>query len=243
MHAHNSFLTLTYAPEHLPAGGTLQYRDVQLFLKRLRDRLKQSGRPPFRYFISGEYGEKGDRPHYHALLFGYFPTDILVCGQRKYGPVWRSDEITKLWPLGRHEIGRVTAESAQYAASYTVKKISGPLAAEHYRRIDPETGETWQVEPEFARMSLKPGIGFRWLDKFGQGDIYAHDQMIINGKKRSPPKAYDKKMRAVIPERMDEIQHDRTIRAYRHVSDNTRERLAVREVCAKAKYKQKVRTL
>lgn len=243
MHEQSSFVTLTYDDAHIPQGGTLHYPDVQRFFYRLRDFLKRNGRPRFRYFVCGEYGEQTFRPHYHALLFGYFPPDVIVRRRMRYGPVWKSQELARLWPLGHHEIGRVTPESAQYAASYTVKKISGPPAAEHYRRVDPDTGETWQLMPEFARMSLKPGIGFPWLDKYGLGDIYVHDEMIINGKRKSPPRAYDKKMRSVIPERMDDIQHARTVRALEHVSDNTHERLAVREVNAKAKYKTKVRQL
>lgn len=161
----------------------------------------------------------------------------------RYGPLWKSEELESLWGKGFVTVGRVTAESAQYAASYTIKKISGPPSAEHYRRVNLETGETWQITPEFARMSLKPGIGHKWLEKYGISDIYNHDEMVINGKKRTPPKAYDKKMREVIPERMDELQHKRTLRALDRSHDNTYERLAVREVCAKARHKMKQRTL
>lgn len=35
MHEHNSFITLTYNTEHLPANNNLVYRDFQLFMKRL----------------------------------------------------------------------------------------------------------------------------------------------------------------------------------------------------------------
>lgn len=40
MHHVSCFLTLTYDPEHLPACGSLDKRDLQLFWKALRNRLK-----------------------------------------------------------------------------------------------------------------------------------------------------------------------------------------------------------
>src|SRR4051794_29862641 len=36
LHEENCFITLTYAPEHLPPGGTLVVKDFQDFMKRLR---------------------------------------------------------------------------------------------------------------------------------------------------------------------------------------------------------------
>jgi hypothetical protein len=66
LHEHNSFITLTYNDENLPADGSLDVRHWQLFMKRLRKR-HGSG---IRYFHCGEYGSKHRRPHYHACLFG-----------------------------------------------------------------------------------------------------------------------------------------------------------------------------
>ncbi len=60
----NCFLTLTYDEEHLPSSYSISKRELQLFLKKLRKKCK------FRYFGSGEYGDKSMRPHYHIILFG-----------------------------------------------------------------------------------------------------------------------------------------------------------------------------
>ncbi|AXL15553.1 replication initiator protein [Microviridae sp.] len=61
---------------------------------------------------------------------------------------------------------------------------------EVYQRMDAKTGEIYYVEPEFARMSLKPAIGKRWLDKYDT-DIYNQDQLIFDKKRVKIPKYYD----------------------------------------------------
>ena len=62
----NCFVTLTYAPEHLPKDGSLNRKHVQDFIKRLRRRLDDR---KIRVFYCGEYGDKLRRPHYHLCLF------------------------------------------------------------------------------------------------------------------------------------------------------------------------------
>lgn len=62
---------LTYDNEHVPKTKdgllTLQKKDVQDFLKRLRYYVKES----ISYYIAGEYGpNKTHRPHYHCIIFG-----------------------------------------------------------------------------------------------------------------------------------------------------------------------------
>ena len=77
-HTNSAFITLTYNDEHLPFTldglTTLCKRDLQNYFKRLRRKLKYE----IRYFAVGEYGTKksdittfeGERPHYHAIVFG-----------------------------------------------------------------------------------------------------------------------------------------------------------------------------
>lgn len=69
------FLTLTYQNSKLPAlerdgYSTLEYRDFQLFMKRLRIQLdKMQHTNKIKYFVCGEYGGLTHRPHFHVLLF------------------------------------------------------------------------------------------------------------------------------------------------------------------------------
>lgn len=139
-HKEAVFATLTYAPEHLPPGGTLVPRDMQLFLKRLRARLYPR---EVRFFGVGEYGDHTSRPHYHLVLFGVGLRD--------------SRDIADCWPLGLTHVGSVTAQSCGYVAGYTTKKMTA--------KNDPRLQGR---HPEFARMSRNPGIGFRAAGDIGE---------------------------------------------------------------------------
>lgn len=225
-HAQNMFITLTYDSEHLPMYGSLQYSDFQKFMYRLR---KRCG--PVRFFVCGEYGENFDRPHYHALLFGHRFNDLVVAnGLASKEPVYRSPTLEALWPLGFSSVGDVTFASARYCANYCVKKVSGPLADSHYQRVDVRTGELVSIVPEFARMSLKPGIGFNWLVKYWT-DLYTrgYDAVIINGRKTRIPRYFDKKMDDIVPLLMDDVEFSRALRGELRAEDRTPARLAVRE--------------
>jgi hypothetical protein len=110
-------------------------------------------------------------------------------GERLY----TSKLLESLWPYGLSSIGDVTFQSAAYIARYCVAKRTGDAAKEWYAcdEFVDESGEIrTSVTPEFNRMSLKPGIGSRWLEKY-QTDVYPRDYVVINGVKVKPPKYYD----------------------------------------------------
>lgn len=229
MHEASSFVTLTYDDDHLPTG--LRYSDFQKFMKRVRKLF-----PGARFFMCGEYGESTFRPHYHACLFGVFFADRLLHSSGGDYPVYRSDTLSRLWPLGFATVGDVSFESAGYCARYVMKKVTGDAAAEHYQRVDVRTGEIVQVAPEFCRMSLKPGIGMPWLEKYFK-DVYGEskDAVVMNGVKSKPPRYYDKKLEILWPDMMDDIEFRRYQKSGLCAEDGTPERLAVRETVAKAR--------
>lgn len=201
----SSFITLTYSDENLPYRENLIKADIQNFHKRLRRKV-----PPFRFFYCGEYGESLGRPHFHTILFGFDPPDKEFVSNSKSGePLYESEILTKTWGLGHANIGAVTFESAGYIARYTTKKITGDLAHDHYSRTCPDTGEIYQLEPEFLGMSLKPGIGQNWFNQFGQ-DSFKKDQVILNGKALRPPRAYYKWLEANSPKLATQVRRDRS---------------------------------
>lgn len=201
LHEENSFITLTYAPEHLPDFGSLDRKAIPWFMKRLRH---EAG-PGVRYFGCGEYGSELGRPHYHLCLFGYAFPDRVQTAERGGHAVYRSDLLDRLWPYGHHEIGSLTRESAQYVAKYCTKKINGPPAEDHYSRVDTATGEVVSIEPEFATQSNRPGIGAEWFHRFWR-DVYPHDHVIVDGKEFKPPRYYDKLCERHHPEVFHQVQ-------------------------------------
>lgn len=153
-HGDNAFVTLTYDDENIPGGNnyaTLQRSDLTNFLKRLRDAIKPAR---IRYFGVGEYGDETDRPHYHLAIFG-FPT----CSrggtsrtERRKACCEPCDLIQRTWGLGLIHVGTLAIESAQYIAGYVTKKMT--------MRDDPRL---YGRDPEFAAMSLRPGIGANFV--------------------------------------------------------------------------------
>lgn len=238
LHESNSFITLTYAPEHIPEDHGLRKRDFQLFMKRLRKSFPQK----IRYYMCGEYGEKLGRPHYHAILFNIDFKDKYLCKTQRGNKIYRSPKLEELWPLGSSEIGSVTEKSAAYVARYVMKKVNGDMAKDHYEKTDPETGEIYKVIPEYNQMSLRPGLGHDWYKKY-KTDVYPKDEIILSsGKRATPPKYYDKLLERTDPEIYWIIKDTRQAVAQAS-TDNTPERLAAREKCALARNKTLKREL
>lgn len=243
LHEDNCFLTLTYDDDNLPPSGSLFYEDFQLFMKRYRKLAK------VRFYMCGEYGEETFRPHFHACIFGHnFPDRVLLKTTKAGSKIYTSATLQRLWPQGLSSIGDVTFDSAAYVARYCMSKVTGPDAKHAYRRystsvdeihLDMETGEIYSHEltPEFNHMSLKPGIGSKWFDKF-KHDVYPHDYVIINGKEVKPPKYYDKLYSRTNPQDAEYVQHLRLLSGRARYSDNTPERLAVKEQVTKAAISQ-----
>lgn len=227
----NYFLTLTYDEAHAPRS--LHHPDFQAFMRRLR--YHQSG---VRYFMCGEYGDNTGRPHYHAAMFNLHIADHRKWNEKLTTSQWLDD----LWQLGSIKIGALTFESAQYTAAYCTKKITGDKAKSHYERCDPRTGELYSLTPEYARMSLKPGLASGWLDKFSE-DVFAHDHVIINGTEQKAPRYYDKRLEAQDPARLEKAKAKRKIKAMTTQGDNTPARLKAREIITHARLQQKGKTL
>lgn len=226
-HELNCFVTLTYDDKHLPDLNSLDYPAFQLFMKRLRK--KYSGRK-IKFYMCGEYGGQGtERPHYHACLFGHNFDDLVPFKITKAGSkIYTSAKLASLWPYGFSTVGEVTFESAAYTARYIMKKQQGKEGLKNYEEIDRETGEVNYREREFTRMSLKPGIGATWYDKY-KSDVYPHDRCVVNGKAVKPPKYYHRRLKEQDPGLHEEINFRREERAGEHREDNTEERLEVKE--------------
>lgn len=232
MYDKNCFITLTYNDENIPDREELKYKHFQQFIRKLRKETSQK----IRFYMCGEYGSLGERPHYHACLFGYDFNDKIEFKKTKSGSIiYTSKTLENLWSVGRGKkkkslgfstVGQVTFESAAYVARYIMKKRLGRGYDLEY--IDKETGEVSEKQKEFSRMSLKPGIGFEWYKKYKR-DVFPHDICIVRGRECKPPKYYFGKLKETDPDEYDTICGIRERRAHRNRSDNTKERLIAKE--------------
>lgn len=116
------------------------------WLKRLRKAIYPN---KIRYFLVGEYGDSSQRPHYHVALFGY-PSCIHGRSMYKVNKncCRNCDLIRDTWQKGNVDLGTLQRESASYLCGYVTKKMTNKNDSRLNGRI-----------PEFATMSLKPGIG------------------------------------------------------------------------------------
>jgi len=225
MHDRNAFITLTYDDEHLPADGSLDVEHWKKFAKRVRKRLGK-----MRFYHIGEYGPSTRRPHYHACIFGQdFQNPELPWQQQdKKGFVWRSPILEELWTQGNSTIGPFNEQTASYCAKYVISKPKGEHAESYYERLDPSTGEVWAVKPEYSTMSLKPGIGAKWLEKY-KNDVYPDDGIVHDNKHYRPPKYYDDLVERDDPELLEKLKSKRKSHIKTNASNNTPQRLETRE--------------
>lgn len=192
---HNAaaFTTLTYNDESLPP--TLRKRDLQLFLKRFRERMGAT--QPIRFFGCGEYGEKTARPHYHAILFGAHAER-----DRRH--------IEESWSLGYTHTVQANVANINYVAGYTRKKATRARGG-YELEVDQETGEVlreWQHP--FIQMSRRPGIGANARKHTHSWRAYA----IHNGTQVPVPRyLHEAWKKQATPEQLEELKLERITRA------------------------------
>lgn len=221
LHPRNVFATLTYADEHLP-GPSLLYRDFQLFMKRLR----RTGRKP-RFYMCGEYGEKYQRPHFHACLFNTDFQDKKHLRGKGELQEFTSAELEKLWGKGGCVLGQVTFESAAYVARYMI------VDTQRFH-ID-EDGVFTELTREFNHMSLRPAVGREWLERFGASDVAVDGNVVVRGHKAKAPRYYDQWL-----ERRDPVDFERIVDERRAVAlaqparERSSRRLKTKETVARA---------
>jgi hypothetical protein len=138
---HSFFVTLTYNDDNVPThlgedGNPVQTLDPYDFKKWTMRWRKRFGK--LRFFGVGEYGDRTQRPHYHAVIFNESPHTV----EWKVRQTWNEES------KGFSMVSEFNDARARYVAAYTVKKMN----AKH-----PALGDR---APEFARMSRLPPLGY-----------------------------------------------------------------------------------
>lgn len=163
------FITLTYEEENIPVRDsfpTLLKTDVQAFISKLRkyqDRYWEKhfkenktkaytnewikSRYKIRYYAVGEYGKRGDRPHYHIILFNVAPKLI--------------NELSTIWGKGFAHIGEVNNKSIKYCTKYIIGKEGPGLDRALARKPKEGPGKA----KCFSLKSTNPGIGHSYLTR------------------------------------------------------------------------------
>lgn len=270
LHTQNAFITLTWAQTTSPsldhrdwqlfakrlrkALGNEKYANTIAISDSLYLYADMGGPPPYppaqfsatprlKYYMAGEYGEKNRRPHFHACLFGIDFLDKQLYTTNLLGnKVYTSQTLSDLWTHGFCTTAEVTYESAAYIARYILAKITGPNAQKHYQHINKQTGEITQIKPEYNKMSLREGIGKKWLQKY-KTDVYPHGYVTTRGKDNKAPKYYDKIYKKTERQNYNEMKTQRQYQAYLKLGDNTDDRLKVKETVKLAQLTQLKRTI
>lgn len=179
------FATFTYENE----PDQLVYSDFQKFFKRLRKYVAREQNitvPDLKYYVCGEYGDRYGRPHFHAIIFGLWPSDGIVFNRNDQGDwMYVSPVLEKLWSHGFVKYGRVSFNSCSYVAGYIRKKLYGEMANQLY--VDVETGELRRAPFAFG----SKGIGKRWIEKYWS-DVTRLGYMRYLGKVAPLPRYYEK---------------------------------------------------
>lgn len=167
------FTTLTYDTKHVPITRngfmSLNKRDTQLFMKRLRKHVSNYTNKTVKYFLCGEYGGKFKRPHYHAIIYNV-PDPTM---------------IDLAWQLGDTVTGSVTGASIGYTTKYMIKQKKIPMHQNDDRLR------------EFGLMSKGLGAAYinqktiKWHLTDAQNRYYIP---IENGKKITMPRYYKQRI-------------------------------------------------
>lgn len=225
LHESNCFLTLTYDDEHLPRDGGLDHSHFQLFMRAVRRK-----RRGVSYYMCGEYGPLLGRPHFHACLFGLDFRDRSAWRRSESGEeCFTSAALGGLWTRGVATVQDLTWKSASYCARYVVDKITGDGAVAYY------AGK----RAEYCRMSLRPGVGKRWFERYSS-DL-RHDYVVRNGREAQLPRYYDKLCKRADALSFADVKDARAVKARAAHADNTPERLRAKEEVQVARVRSLVR--
>ena len=229
----SSFVSLTYDDDNLVYNPTaiapsVSRRDLQLFWKQLRSKLSPL---KISYMASAEYGDTTERPHYHAIIYGWDFPDREYWKTDGGNKLYTSQLLSEAWGFKGHAvIGDVTYDSSAYVANYTVKKLSGEPAKDMYD----DCGRL----PPFGAMSVKPAIGRRWIEKYLY-DVYPRDTIVVNGKEVRPPRYYDEYLKKVDEPLWKKVEVSRREAAKKRLDENYVASGAVKGICQESKILQK----
>ena len=167
------WITLTYNDLSLPDKGLMK-RDVQNFMKRLRERISRvvCSDLNLRFVAVGEYGGNTARAHYHAIIYGLPPLsakEILFHIENAWSTrvsisKWRN--LPDDFKFTRNDKNGKPLYYQRLGFAY-VKPAhdSTPLYLAKYM-FKPEINTPYGKNPNFYLASRKNGIGYQYIVEF-----------------------------------------------------------------------------
>jgi tryptophan-rich hypothetical protein len=145
------FVLLTYGRDEYGDSGhiraaVLTYSDVQLYLKKLREKIGK-----LKYFVVGEYGGRNGRTHWHMVLF----TENPIKNEISWGEL-HNDET---WTQGWMSIQPFKWQDGPYACKYIHKDVKDNIAASMYNMSKkPPIGHEWfqRLAERYVEQGIAP---------------------------------------------------------------------------------------
>lgn len=156
-------------------SATLDKQDSTDLIKACQHKIKQmfGKRALVRYYITGEYGDTTDRPHFHGVF--WFP------GKVDYDEFFKS-----VWQYGNIDIQEVTPANINYISKHQMKDCKGNLYQQKFA-------------PIFSTMTrYNGGLGSSFLADENIYNFYSESRenkyVILNNYKIPLPQFYRKKL-------------------------------------------------
>lgn len=223
------FVTLTFNDENISPysrdtrsalpDNSLDKRSFQLFMKRLRAAYPGT---VIRFFHCGEYGERFQRPHHHAIIFGINFLDdndkkLLKFSKKFNTGLYQVPALDALWTYGFASVGTFSFESASYVARYCLKKVNVDNSSfvDELGNTDINRFPDGRLKP-YITMSNRPGIGYSYflknykdifsigVDSFGNRFLNHRSLKLVNGRSVPIPRYYQKLLSVIDPVRYDD---------------------------------------
>lgn len=207
------YLTLTYDEEHLPENGTLVKKHVDRFIDALRKWIAVNKDDPkwnkayfgnhqgkFKRVVSGEYGSKTDRPHYHLFIMGFdFPDKEPLPFKKDGKQLFRSKILQHYWPYGTVDYKNADPGAAKYVIKYAMKeKLHGKEYHEQYE----------QRGLALPFVSVSQGIGAEYAQKY-QEELFRNGTFISDGKEVALNRRQLQQLARIDPERTEQYKEER----------------------------------
>lgn len=160
-HKGSLFVTLTFDEDSINERRSIDLKELQDYVKRLRDRVYPR---KIKFFGCGEYGEDKGRPHYHLIIFGI---ELEEHQLKKVKNGWHllSGPCKDAWKFGIVHADDVVYNSARYVLDYMLKEPPQRIVqglTKPFQTMSRGIGKQYALDKE---EKIKKDLGIRYQGK------------------------------------------------------------------------------